>query len=342
MDSVKRNAVLGIAAGVGTYFGLRAMVRGLRAIDLKDKVVLITGGSRGLGLVLAREFGRQGAKLAICARDSDELDRALVDLGNEGIPAAAMQCDVTDRRQVFEMVEAFRNFFGRIDVLVNNAGVIQVGPMEVMTLADYEEAMRVHFWGPLFTTLAVLPEMRARGEGRVVNISSIGGKVSVPHLLPYCASKFALVGFSEGLRAELARDGVLVTTVIPGLMRTGSPRNAYFKGKHHAEYAWFQISDSLPLFSISARRAARRIVNACKYGEAEVVLSLPAQLAVAFHGVFPGLTSDLLRVANRLLPNAGGIGVARATGAESETAVTESWLTALTRRAERANNEIGV
>ncbi len=342
MDSVKRNAVLGVAAGVGAYFGLRALVRGLRAIDLKDKVVLITGGSRGLGLVLAREFGKQGAKLAICARDACELDRALVDLGNEGIPAAGMVCDVTDRRQVFEMVEAFRGFFGRIDVLVNNAGVIQVGPMEVMTLADYEEAMLVHFWGPLFTTLAVLPEMRARGEGRVVNISSIGGKVSVPHLLPYSASKFALVGFSEGLRAELGRDGVLVTTVIPGLMRTGSPRNAFFKGKHHAEYAWFTLSDSLPLFSISACRAARRIVNACKHGEAEVVLSLPAQLAVAFHGVFPGLTADLLRVANRLLPGAGGIGIARATGAESESAVTESWLTGLTRRAERENNEVGV
>ncbi len=253
-----------------------------------------------------------------------------------------MVCDVTDRRQVFEMVEAFRGFFGRIDVLVNNAGVIQVGPMEVMTLADYEEAMLVHFWGPLFTTLAVLPEMRARGEGRVVNISSIGGKVSVPHLLPYSASKFALVGFSEGLRADLARDGVLVTTVVPGLMRTGSPRNAFFKGKHHAEYAWFTLSDSLPLFSISARRAARRIVHACRHGEAEVVLSLPAQLAVAFHGVFPGLTADLLGLTNRLLPNAGGIGVARATGAESETALTGSWLTGLTRIAERENNEVGV
>jgi len=342
MDSVKRNAVLGVAAGVGAYFGLRALVRGLRAIDLKDKVVLITGGSRGLGLVMAREFGRQGARLAICARDACELDRALVDLGNEGIPAAGMACDVTDRRQVWEMVEAFRGFFGRIDVLVNNAGVIQVGPMEVMTLADYEEAMRVHFWGPLFTTLAVLPEMRARGEGRIVNVTSIGGKVSVPHLLPYSASKFALVGFSEGLRAELGRDGVLVTTVVPGLMRTGSPRNAYFKGKHHAEYAWFTVSDSLPLFSIGACRAARRIVKACKYGEAEVILSLPAQLAVAFHGVFPGLTADLMRVANRLLPNAGGIGIARATGAESESAVTESWLTGLTRRAERENNEVGV
>src|SRR5204863_2590958 len=126
------------------------------------------------------------------------------------------------------------------------------------------------------TTLDVMPDMRARREGRIVNISSIGGKVSVPHLLPYSASKFALVGLSEGLRAELAKDGIVVTTVCPGLMRTGSPRNAQFKGQHRAEYAWFTLSDSMPFFSQSAERAARQILSACRHGEAEVVLSLPA------------------------------------------------------------------
>src|SRR5437868_10247139 len=178
---------------------------------------------------------------------------------------------------------AARARFGRIDVLVNNAGTIEVGPMEVMTLDDYEKAMRTHFWGPLYMVLAVLPEMRARKEGRIVNVSSIGGKISVPHLLPYCASKFALTGFSEGLRAELAKDGIVVTTVCPGLMRTGSPLNAFFKGQHQAEYAWFSISDSLPISSISAQRAARQIVRACKNGDAEVILSVPAQLAALFH-----------------------------------------------------------
>src|SRR6185503_4123757 len=122
---------------------------------------------------------------------------------------------------------------------------------------------------------AVLPEMRARREGRIVNITSIGGKISVPHLLPYSASKFALVGLSEGLRAELAKDGIVVTTICPGLMRTGSPRNATFKGQHRAEYAWFSIGDSLPVTAMSADRAARQILTACKRGEAEVVLSVP-------------------------------------------------------------------
>jgi short-subunit dehydrogenase len=267
--------------------------------------------------------------------------RARLDLIRRGAHVTAVPCDITDREQVNEMVGKVLDNFGRIDVLVNNAGIIEVGPMEVMTLEDYEEAMKSHFWGPLYTTLAVLPQMRERHEGRIVNISSIGGKISVPHLLPYSASKFALVGLSEGLRAELKKDGVVVTTVCPGLMRTGSPRNATFKGQHRAEYAWFSISDALPLTSMSAERAARQIVAACKHGDAEVVLSLQAQLAVKFHGLFPGLTADLLGLINKLLPEAGGIGTGRAKGKESESDASPSWLTTLNERAAESNNEMG-
>jgi short-subunit dehydrogenase len=209
-----------------------------------------------------------------------------------------------------------------------------------MTLEDYEEAMRAHFWAPLYTTLAVLPEMRRRGEGRIINVTSIGGKISVPHLVPYSASKFALVGLSEGLRAELKKDGVLVTTVCPGLMRTGSPRNADFKGQHRAEYAWFSISDSLPITSMSATRAARQIVAACKRGEAEVILSIQAELAALFHGIFPGVTADMLALVNRFLPEAGGIGSRSAKGKDSESKVSPSLLTAATERAARRNNEM--
>src|SRR5262249_45829124 len=242
-----------------------------------------------------------------------------------GIP-----CDVTHRDEVNRMVGSVRHRFGGVDVLVNNAGVIEVGPMEGMTLADDEEAMRTHFWGPLYTTLAVLPEMQQRRQGRSVNIPSSGGKISVPHLLPYCASKFGLVGLSEGLRAELAKDGIAVTTVIPGLMRTGSPRNAIFKGQHRAEYAWFSISDSVPGFSIGAERAARQIVSALRHGDAEVILSLPAQIAVRVHGLFPGLTQDVLGLANRALPGPGGIGQQRAKGKDSTSAASPSALTTLT------------
>lgn len=326
-------------AGAGALMATRALVRKWSAYELRDKSVLITGGSRGLGLVMAREFAREGARVAICARDVEELERARADLAERGARVLAVPCDVTERAQVNELVNVVRDHFGRIDVLVNNAGVIQVGPVEVMTVEDYEEAMRTHFWGPLYATLAVLPEMRGRREGRIVNISSIGGKISVPHLVPYSASKFALVGLSEGLRAELRKDGVMVTTVCPGLMRTGSPRNAIFKGKHRAEYAWFSISDALPVSAMKAERAARQIIAACKRGDAEVVLSIQAELAVKFHGLFPGLTADLLGLINYLLPGAGGIGKRRAKGKDSQSSWSPSLLTVLNEAAARQNNE---
>ena len=340
MSENNNSGLLLAAAGVGALLAARAVARKWSEYDLKGKTVLITGGSRGLGLVMAREFASEGARLAICARDEVELERARADLQKRGAATLAVPCDLTDRSQVNEMVSVVRDHFGRIDVLVNNAGVIQVGPVEVMTLEDYEEAMRAHFWAPLYTTLAVLPEMRRRRDGRIVNISAIGGKISVPHLVPYSASKFALVGLSEGLRAELQKDGVVVTTVCPGLMRTGSPRNATFKGQHRAEYAWFSISDALPLTAMQAERAARQIIDACKHGDAEIVLTIQAQLAVKFHALFPGLTQDLLGLINRVLPGPGGIGRKRAKGKDSQSELSPSWLTALSDRAAERNNEV--
>ena len=238
------------------------------------------------------------------------------------------------------MVAAVSNRFGHIDVLVNNAGVIQVGPIEVMTHEDFELVMQAHFWGPLNTILAVLPSMRQRRQGRIVNISSIGGKVSVPHLVPYSASKFALVGLSKGLRAELMKDGIGVTTVCPGLMRTGSPRNADFKGQHRFEYAWFSISDALPLISVSAENAARQIVQACKRGQAELVISIPAKIAVLFDTLFPGAMAQVLATVNQLLPEAGGVGTERVKGRDSTSAWSPSWLTTLNDEAAVRNNEV--
>ena len=329
------------AAGVGGLLLARALTRG-RAFDFADKSVLITGGSRGLGLVLARELAGRGARVAICAREPQELERARLDLKGRGAPdVLAIPCDVTDQKQVQELVRVCQKRFGQLDVLINNAGVIQVGPLEVMTLADYEEAMRTHFWGPLYATLAVLPEMRRRRAGRIVNISSVGGKIGVPHLVPYSASKFALVGLTEGLRAELAKDNVIVTSVCPGLMRTGSPRNAIFKGQHRAEYAWFSISDSLPVSAMRAERAARQIIAGVERGDAEIIISLQAVLAVKFHALFPELTADLMSLANRLLPAAaGGIGQRRAKGKESQSDWSPSWLTTLSDAAAWRNNEM--
>ena len=336
----QRNELLPLlAVGAGIWTAWTAL-RSRRRYNLEDKVVLITGGTRGLGLALAREFAREGARIVICGRDRDTLERAQRDLAARRDRTLAIPCDVTDQQQVSHLVRTVHQRWRRIDVVVNNAGTITVGPMEVMTQADYDEAMNLHFWAPLYTILAALPGMRERGEGRIVNIASVGGKISVPHLLPYSASKFALVGLSEGLHAELARDGIYVTTVCPGLMRTGSPQNAQFKGQHRNEYAWFSISDSLPFLSMDARRAARQIVRACKQGRAEVILSLPAQLAVTLHALFPGLTASILAAVNQLLPAPGGIGSARATGKESASMLSPSVLTTLGERAAQNFNQV--
>jgi short-subunit dehydrogenase len=182
--------------------------------------------------------------------------------------------------------------------------------------------------------------MRRRRAGRIVNISSIGGKMAVPHMLPYCASKFALTGLSESLRTELAKDGVYVTTVCPGMMRTGSPRRAWFKGRHREEYAWFSISGSLPLMSMNAERAAEQIIDACRYGRANATLSLPAKAAVAATALAPELVADVKSLVARLLPKPGGVGSKAVEGAESTSAWSPSWLTLLGERAALANNEL--
>lgn len=342
MNELISNPLILAAVSVGTLLALLWLGRWWREhqYDLSGKTVLITGGSRGLGLVMARKLVRLGVSLAICARDAAELERARADLAGCGAGVLAIECDVTNKAQVDQMVQTVSDRLGLIEVLINNAGVITVGPMDVMTLEDYEQAMQTHFWASLYTTFAVLPQMRQRRSGRIVNISSIGGKISAPHLLPYSASKFALTGFSQGLRAELAASGILVTTVCPGLMRTGSPDNANFKGQHRAEYAWFSISDSLPILSMSAEVAARQIIAACKRGDAEVILSLPALLGDKFHALFPGLTAEVLSWVNRLLPEADGIGSEPVKGKDSQSSLSPSRLTALSDKAAQQNNEI--
>lgn len=317
-----------------------SIVQRIQRYDVSNRVVVITGGSRGLGLVMARELVSLGAKVAICARDADELARAQRDLvARDGI-VFAMRCDVTNRSDVASFVSAVRAALGPIDVVINNAGVIDVGPMEHMTTEDYERAMATHFWGPLTVTLAVLPDMRQRGKGRIVNITSIGGKVAVPHLLPYTASKFALVGLSEGMRAELAKDGICVTTVVPGLMRTGSPPNAVFKGRHRAEYTWFAIGASLPLTSMRAERAARRIIAAMRRGDPEVVLSVQANIVIKLHALAPVFMQRVLGLVNRLLPKPDGIGATGVRGRDSVSPALTSVLTRSTDRAARRNNEL--
>src|SRR5213083_956033 len=283
-------------------------VRLIRTVSypLREKVVLITGGSRGLGLVLARHVCARGGNVAIIARDPDELMRAKTDLVPRGGKVLTIECDLLDAGQIQSAVRKIIDRFGKIDVLINNAGIIEVGPLEHMTPEDFERAMRVHFWAPFELISQIVPEMRIWGGGRIVNISSIGGKVAVPHMASYSASKFALTGFSDAIRAELARDNIYVTTVAPGMMRTGSHVNAKFKGKHDEEFAWFAASSGAPLLSMNADRAARKILNACRRGQPSLTLTFAARLQIVANAVFPNITGYMMKLVNRFLPESSG------------------------------------
>lgn len=329
-----------VALGTALYFAGRHLVRQWRTYDLRNRLVLITGGSRGFGLELARQFLSAGARVALCARDEADLRRAQEQLADSGYGNVwTGTCDVTDPDSIKRCVGELTSAGGPVHVLVNNAGSIAVGPMDNLDETDFRQAMDVNFWGAFHATNAVMPGMRQSGGGRIVNICSIGGKISVPHLLPYSAGKFALAGWSAGLRTELRKHNIYVTTMFPGLMRTGSPRNVPFKGQHRKEYAWFALADALPLTSMNAERAARRTLQACVHGEAEVVLSWQAKLATTLNALAPAAVSEAMTAVQWLLPRAVEGGDVSRRGFESESAVVPSVLTRLSDEAARRNNE---
>lgn len=339
MNALSKLAIGGLAGYAALHIG-RSVVRSRRHFDWRGKRVVITGGSRGLGLVIARQLADQGARLAICARSRDDLQSATMELRQRGAEVVAATCDVREERDVESFISGVAERFEGIDVLINVAGIITVGPLDSMTMADFEDSMQTNCWGALRMSQQVLPWMRKQGWGRIVNVASIGGKRAVPHMLPYAASKFALVGLSNGMRAELKQENIFVTTACPGLMRTGSPRNATFKAQHRSEYAWFSIGDSLPIMSMSAEKAADQILHACQQGRGEVFIHTPLNVTIALQNLFPEVTQELISVAARVLPEMGGIGRESAKGHESESAWSPSILTTLTQRAAVANNEI--
>jgi short-subunit dehydrogenase len=281
-----------------------------RPDDITGEVALVTGASRGLGLALARELAQHSCPLVICARDDAELERAAQDLRHRGADVVTVVGDITAAGMPQRLVDAAVERYGRLDILVNNAGIIAVGPVVNLTAGDYETAVRTMALAPMQLALAALPVMRGQGHGRIVTITSIGGKVSVPHLAPYAMAKFAAVGFSEGLRAELGSYPVSVTTVVPGLMRTGSHLNALFAGRKDAEFTWFGLAASLPFLSMDAGRAAQQIIAATAARRAELILTPAGQLVARTGAVAPGVTAAILHAAHQLvLPGpAGGSG----------------------------------
>ena len=290
------------AAGAALGVGASALSERRRSGLMSGRAVLITGGSRGLGLQLAREFGASGASVVICARDREDLDRAVAELTGRGVDAHGVVCDVTDTEQIESLLDEAERHLGRLDVVVNSAGIMRVGPQETITDDHFRQAMDVMFWGPFHLSRAAVDRLRPT-RGSIVNITSIGAYLSPPHLLPYSTAKHAWAALSEGMAAETAGTGVRVTTVVPGLMRTGSHRGVAFSGDPEREYAWFALVAGLPLLSVSAERAARHIVRATAGRKGFLVITPAARIGLVARGIAPGLTQEAMRLVGWLLPD---------------------------------------
>lgn len=295
--------LIGLLAGAGASYGLKSWLRSKRRIDLAGRVVVITGGTTGLGLLLAKQAAERGASLVLAARDSHDLEAAEVVVRSHGArDVLTVPTDVADADQAQALIAVTIERLGRIDVLLNNAGVMMVGPVAAMTLDDYRNLLGTNFWGAVHTTLAALPHMRAARSGRIANIISIGGKFAAPHMAPYIASKFALTGFTKALRAELTRDDILVTGIYPQTIRTGGHAHAWFKGDRQAEYTWFALGDTVPGLAISADATARNAWTAICDGDPELLVGLPTRIAVVFDNLFPEWSAELTALIERSMP----------------------------------------
>ena len=312
------HSIYAAAAVAGAAAAAVALVRTVTATPPPDgAVVLVTGGSRGLGFAIASRFGRRPIRLVLAARSFGELQEAQTKLlaqhphlhPDDFYLAAA---DLAKPDECRRLVDEAIHRFGRIDVLVNNAGIIDVGPIEAQPAEVFEHTMRVNFFAALHTVWAALPHLRQqqplagwRRRAAIVNISSIGGKFAVPHMLPYSAAKFALTGFSEGLHAELRGKGIRVTTVCPGLMRTGGEDHASFVGDKPAEQRWFKLCAKTPGVSTTPEHAADRIYSAVGQGRAEITITPQAWLGARFAGLAPETLQWLNALTNdHLLPKA--------------------------------------
>lgn len=297
LPSARVVATAALAAGA---IGL-AIARYRARYNFENKVVVVTGGSRGLGLVLARELAARGASLGLMARDALELARARRSIDSDSL-VQLLPADVTDPAQVEQAFSTMIRRFGRIDVVINNAGQILSAPFDDTTEEDFKAMLDVHFWGTLHVSRAALPHLVRHGEGRIINICSIGGRVPIPHLSAYCASKYAQAGLSAVMAEELRAKGIRVTTVLPGLMRTGSHLQAWFKGKQPTEFALFSLVGGAPGTSMSAERAARLILAAAARGQADAVIPFTYRQLAKLSACAPNAAIATLSAVNEMLP----------------------------------------
>jgi len=256
-------------------------------MNLANRVAIITGASSGIGEALARLFAVQGTRLALAARSEEKLRALAAELGGER--TLVVPTDVADPGQCERLVARTVERFGGVDVLVNNAGIGLIGRLEETDWKHFRQMWEVNFFGLLRLTQAALPYLKER-RGMVVNISSVAGKVALPYMGGYCASKFALNAFSNALRMELAAEGVRVAVICPGRVKTRFHTAAYREGAIPGAYQLGRKRYE----GVSAEQVARATLRAVRGGKREVIVPWFLRLFVGFRALFPGFTDRML------------------------------------------------
>lgn len=259
--------------------------------------VLITGASQGIGKATALLFASKGYDVVLAARHSDHLQAVAQEVQTLGKLALAVPTDVRDAEQVNTLTQKALAQYGSIDVLVNNAGIYISGPVEQFSLSDWHQAIDTNLWGYIHTIQALLPQFLDQGSGTIVNVSSIGGKVPIPYLVPYSTSKFAVTGLTEAMHSELKPKGIHVCGIYPNLIKSDLMERAIFQGKddQDAQARREQLNQVLSTPVVEKPEdVAKAIWDGVKNQRAEVIVG-SANVSKAAYGLFPGLMQWVFR-----------------------------------------------
>jgi len=253
---------------------------------VQGSTVVITGATSGIGRETAREFARAGARVVAAGRREERLRELVAEIEGQGGEALAVPTDVADGAQVEALIARAVERFGAVDTLVNNAGVGMAARFEAQSIVDFRRVMEVNFWGAVVACKAVLPRMRTQPlGGLIINIASIMGKRGLPFETAYCASKFALAGFSEALRTEVMAQGIDVSTIFPGAVESEIWETTDNR-------TGLDLAALLP--KLPARDLARVIVEDARLPQPEIVMALDAQVVGLLNTVAPGIMDFVL------------------------------------------------
>ena len=255
---------------------------------MKNKVVLITGGTSGIGKACAFAFGRAGAKVAFSGRDAQRLEETSRELSAAGIENTAIKADVSVEADCERMVAAAVDKFGGLDILINNAGISMRALFQDVELDVLRKVMDIHFWGTVYTTKFALPHIMA-SKGSVIGISSIAGYRGLPARTGYSASKFAMHGFLETLRTELLHSGVHVLLACPGFTASNI-RNTALAANGQQQGETPREEEKM----MSAEEVAARILKATIKRKRDLVMTMQGKMAVLINKWFPSLADKLV------------------------------------------------